>query len=556
MTDHARARELAAAALDFELSAEDRAELRDHLAGCAQCHVFNDGLVADAQAMSGLPAEDAPDALRSRIVDGEPAPADSPAPSPATTTARRPTPFLPKRYRGPAALVASAAVVVALIGGMLAWGSRPSEGGIAGVSPSPDVPVASGWRSLGPDASPGSSGAPGTPDANGDWHAIAALVPDGGDAAALELDSSFRLTSLDGTPPAELAARVRVDPPVAMAVTPEPDGNGVRLTPSEPLVPGTVYRFTLDGPNGETLDSWAFQTAAPLQVVSTLPEDHEGVVPLNTGIEITFDQDGVTDAASHVTIEPKTAGRFEQHGRVLAFVPDALKPGTIYTVTVSRGITAGPGGKPMADDLRFQFETDKAGAGQPGATLDFADILFESGTTSRPIISMWADVDEETAPPKSAKLDIYRLGSLDAAISAYRQLRTYPAWANWSNQHLVDTGPLTKVVSLDAPFADRPEDTEGALWTALPEPLPAGWYLVEHPSKAYPAQAILQVTDIASYLLVTDTKTLLWANDLATGGPLTGATAAVAGSGPDLGPTDTDGLLTVATPDEPSTTGR
>ena len=146
-----------------------------------------------------------------------------------------------------------------------------------------------------------------------------------------------------------------------------------------------------------------------------------------------------------MTIEPKTAGRFEQHGRVLAFVPDALKPGTIYTVTVSRGITAGPGGKPMADDLRFQFETDKAGAGQPGATLDFSDVLYESGTTSRPIISMWANGDEETAPPKSAQLDIYRLGSLDAAISAYRQLRAFPAWAQWSNEHPVDTGPLTKV---------------------------------------------------------------------------------------------------------------
>ena len=124
---------------------------------------------------------------------------------------------------------------------------------------------------------------------------------------------------------------------------------------------------------------------------------------MNTGIEITFDQDGVTDAASHVTIEPKTAGRFEQHGRVLAFVPDALKPGTIYTVTVGRGITAGPGGKPMADDFRFQFETDKAGAAAGTPPFDFADILFESGTTSRPIISMWAETDEDTAPPKSAQ---------------------------------------------------------------------------------------------------------------------------------------------------------
>ena len=98
-----------------------------------------------------------------------------------------------------------------------------------------------------------------------------------------------------------------------------------------------------------------------------------------------------------MTIEPKTAGRFEQHGRVLAFVPDALKPGTIYTVTVGRGITAGPGGKPMAEDLRFQFETDKAGSSAPAAIFQFADVLFESGTTSRPIISMWASDDDEAA---------------------------------------------------------------------------------------------------------------------------------------------------------------
>ena len=476
-------------------------------------------------------------------------PADSAAPAP-----KRPTPLVPFRYRRPAALVATAAVVVALVGGVLVWGSHPGDGGIAAASPSANVPTDSGWQTIGPGGSPGApgaSGAPGTPEATpatGEWHAVAALVPEGSDTATVELDGSFRLTSLDGTPPAELAARVRVDPAVALTVTPEPDGNGVRLTPSEPLAAGTVYRFTLAGPNGETADSWAFQTSAPLHVVSTIPEDHETTVAPNTGIEITFDQDGVTDAASHVTISPKTAGRFEQHGRVLAFIPDALKPGTIYTVTVARGITAGSGGKPMADDLRFQFETDKSGSGVTGTTFEFADPLFESGTSSRPIISMWSSSDEDTAPPKSAQLDIYRLGSLDAAIAGYRQLVAFPAWANWSNEHPIDTGPLTKVLSLDARFADRPKDSGGLLWTALPEPLPAGWYVVEHPSARYPIQAILQVTDIASYLLVTDTKTLLWTNDLATGGPLVAATAAVAGPGTDLGPTDADGVLTVATP--------
>ncbi len=274
MTDHDRARELAAAAFDFELSADDRAELRAHLAGCAQCRAFNEGLEADARAIAVMPAADAPDALRSRIVDGEPSLGDTPIAAAGTTAPRRPAPFVPIRYRRPAALVASAAVVVALVGGMLVWGSQPGDGGVAAISPSPDAPIASGWRSLGPGASPGASGVPGGPgpvEATGDWHAVAALVPDGSDTAAVDLDGSFRLTSLDGTPPAELAARIRVDPPVALTVTPEPDGNGVRLTPSEPLLPGTVYRFTLEGPDGETVDSWAFQTTAPVKVVSTLP---------------------------------------------------------------------------------------------------------------------------------------------------------------------------------------------------------------------------------------------------------------------------------------------
>ncbi len=190
--------------------------------------------------------------------------------------------------------------------------------------------------------------------------------------------------------------------------------------------------------------------------------------------------------ASHVTIEPKTAGRFEQHGRVLAFVPDALKPGTIYTVTVARGITAGSGGKPMADDLRFQFETDKSRIERAGTDLEFADVLLRIGhdavdrssrcgrapTRTRPSRSppSWTSIASGPSMPRSAPTD-----------SSRRSRRG----RNWSNEHPIDTGPLTKVVTLDARFADRP-DGLGALWTALPEPLPAGWYVVEHPSTPYP----------------------------------------------------------------------
>ena len=79
-----------------------------------------------------------------------------------------------------------------------------------------------------------------------------------------------------------------------------------------------------------------------------------------------------------------------------------------------------------------------------------------------------------------------------------------------------------------------------------PRELAAGWYLVQVPSEARTIQAMLQVTDIASYLAVSDTKTLIWTNDLVTGGPLANATVAAAGT--DLGRTGPDGVLTVATP--------
>ena len=104
------------------------------------------------------------------------------------------------------------------------------------------------------------------------------------------------------------------------------------------------------------------------------------------------------------------------------------------------------------------------------------------------------------------------------------------------------TTGLTRLFAFDALLSD----SEGVLWTTLPETLAAGWYLVQVPSEARTIQAMLQVTDIASYLAVSDTKTLIWTNDLVTGGPLANATVAAAGT--DLGRTGPDGVLTVSTP--------
>ena len=64
--------------------------------------------------------------------------------------------------------------------------------------------------------------------------------------------------------------------------------------------------------------------------------------------------------------------------------------------------------------------------------------------------------------------------------------------------------------------------------------------------KARPAQAVLQVTDVAGYLAITSTRSLVWANDLESGEPLVAATVKLEG-GASLGRTDGQGLLVAAT---------
>ncbi|MFL5683971.1 MAG: hypothetical protein ACJ77O_12610, partial [Chloroflexota bacterium] len=193
------------------------------------------------------------------------------------------------------------------------------------------------------------------------------------------------------------------------------------------------------------------------------------------------------------------------------------------------------------------FETAAKASSAPTSTFQFSQDLFESSTTDRPIVALWSfqDSDDEEnlpPPPTNARLEVYRVDGLATAMETYRAVRAYPRWSRLSAADLVPTAGLSEILSLDA----RLQESDGVLWTELPDRLPAGWYLLQVPSSTRPIQAMLQVTDIASYLVVSDTRTLLWANDLATKGPLTGAVVATPDT--ELGRTGADGTLLATTP--------
>ncbi|MFL5674690.1 MAG: Ig-like domain-containing protein, partial [Chloroflexota bacterium] len=564
MIDHDAARALAAQSLDFDLSAEDDGLLLAHVVGCDDCRAFAEALDLDAAAIAALASTDAPAELRASIVAMLPS---DPVVLPGLTSAPTLRPAMPSsrlatiqsRYRGPFALTAAAAVVVALVGGMLVW--RPAPEGLPGVAHAGQSGgTASGSGTGGsafpggnPTAVPGSAATleptvqPGSRLAATPWTQVAEVTADDGASGIVGLASGFRLKMLDGTSAIEAARRLEVDPPIAFTTAAAADGT-VAITPSEPLAPGAAYRFRLTSSDGHEVGTWAFQSHQPLRVVGTVPEDTESGVPLDTGIEVQFDQDGVVDAESHITMDPPTKGRFEQHGRTIAFVPASpLSPATIYTVTVSPGVAVGATDERLEGAFTYRFETVAAGATTPTTTFQFSDDLFESATADAPIIAVWAfqdtgDEDNPPPPPTNAPLEVYRIDGIAAAEDAYRAIRSHPRWTMYSATEPVPTGGLTRILSVDA----RLRDSDGVLWTELPERLPAGWYLVRLPSPTRPIEAMLQVTDIASYLVVSETSTLLWANDLATHGPLAGASVGTTAT--SLGRTGTDGTLVATTP--------
>ena len=371
---------------------------------------------------------------------------------------------------------------------------------------------------------------------------VARLEPITSGAGGVATTTSFRLTSLDGTAPADLVARLRVDPPVQLAVA-EVDGPAAVLRPETALRPATLYRFSLLGTDGIVAAAWAAQTAGPLRLVESIPEDAATQVPLDAGIELVFDQPGVStaDLRRHLAITPAIDGRIEAAGRQLAFVPSKpLAKATLYTVTVTRGLPIAGTDQRLEADVTVRFET----AGHVPSKITMGPMRDFLEATPRDAASMALSVDspDDAPPPSRVPVTVHRLAGLAEAERAWRTVSVSPTWTRVSTSAAVPTAGLERII--DGRLRVRGSD--GQWWLRLPRPLPAGWYLVTIAWAGIPHQAVLQVTDLATWALVTTTRSAVWLNDLRTTNPI--ANAGVTLAGRDLGRTNAQGLLTAATP--------
>lgn len=377
---------------------------------------------------------------------------------------------------------------------------------------------------------------------------VASVEPEHVSPNGVATASRFMLRSLDGSSATALAAGVRADPPIAFRVVAGATQDEAFLEPKEPLLGSTTYRLTLEEPDGALAGSWAFRTERPIRVVGTLPGDKSSGVPVTTGIEVTFDQDGTTGVQQRFHIEPAVEGRFEQHGRTWVYVPGArLELGTAYTVTIDPGVGVDGSDLVLEQALSFRFETQSA-VTKPEWTFAFESPMAAVKPGEQATFPLFGGVEDEEyeypiASPDEIAAEVYRLPDLATTLAAAAAVTGPDSWLRVSHEGLVDTSHLDRVAAIDAPLV---RDSEQALFLQLPVQLDPGAYIVVIPRQGRPQQQLLQVGNLAVYAVTSDTQSIAWVNDLASVGPVAGARVALP-DGTALGTTDADGVARFTT---------
>ncbi|MBE6934880.1 MAG: hypothetical protein E7458_00095 [Ruminococcaceae bacterium] len=350
-------------------------------------------------------------------------------------------------------------------------------------------------------------------------------------------DTAFFIDVTGGTMAAdELEARITMEPAVEFTVVPETETRYC-LTPAEPLPNGEVVRLSIAKDDGSSL-SWAFQTEASLQILSTLPGNEatsvsldygsmpaeDGTVPVETGIEINFSRIVSDGAAEHFTISPETPGAFRYYGKTLAFVPEEpLRADTVYTVTVGAGLTA-DSGEVLNDDYTFSFRTSEYyySAGQ---YFTLANRVTESYLPGDPVsIGVTASEDLTTAQVK-----LWRVNSAEEYLSLAEEMivGVHPTLGRLGDGR-VETSGLPLLEEFDAEIL-RTETSYwygGVSYVLLPE-LEVGWYLAElsaadHEGGVHTIQKLIQVHPLAIYYQSIGDETIVWVNDTTSGRTLSG----------------------------------
>lgn len=369
------------------------------------------------------------------------------------------------------------------------------------------------------------------------------------DSLGVEPSSAYLLTSKEDIETADVGESIRVTPDAKFFLTKRAAKEWL-LALTEPLSPNTLFKVALAasyqdaGGEDQTRDyEWAFQVKDSFKVLHSIPRDAATSVPLNSGIEVTFSHDNFIDYERFVTITPRATGKFEKHGRTLVFVPEALSPAQVYTVTVKKGLPLQGSGETLAEDYSFAFETQvTADSFSPDAPwFRIYQKLQDVSTTEPPLIQLSARNMKDNA----VEVAVYPLSSEAEYLQMLDRRDQLPWWAYSKDYYLDDTSSRKALTSFKAPI----QEEENVQFVRFTGSLPPGYFLAELKNGDLRDQVWIQVTDAAAYVNVAKNQTVVWAIDLAAKRPVAGARVELIGTGKAFS-ANSQGVAVFATPRE------
>lgn len=303
---------------------------------------------------------------------------------------------------------------------------------------------------------------------------------------------------------------------------------------------------------GETLDrnySWAFQTQADFQLESTIPGNQATNVPINTGIEFTFNQDGFQPADAFVSISPSIEYQLEAHDQTLAIVPlKPLQPQTTYTVRLRRGFGLQKRNDALDEDVVISFQTQEPPEQKSTAYLSPTDSYIQH--TPRDQTQIKVDTRNWQAD-MLVSAEVFQFDSIPAFVESRQAVDAAESswWNYYADTDVVSTTDLTSILTADLTVQRIEAEPKAVDYLQLPEALPIGLYLVELTyADDKKAQVWVQSTFLSAYVNVGRRETLVWLNTIDQADPVSLATISMVGSGQRY-QTDTQGVATFATPE-------
>lgn len=350
---------------------------------------------------------------------------------------------------------------------------------------------------------------------------------------------------------------IRVEPSISLRVEKGSDDNEWRVIPNEPLKDDTVYRVKLAASiqEGDTEVpyeySWAQQTVGSFRVEGLSPAAGRGFVPADVAIEAAFSRDGFMDPSAYFELKPAVEGRLETRGQTVVFLPNKpLDAGRVYQVRwkAGFGIKDTPSMQ-LAKDVAYSFQVASESESEDLNAMIYLPNQLQSPVQQEIIVPMNASLSERG---EKLRVRLYSV-SQDEAVQYFGMRQSGWFWA-WSSARRGDVARLAegKTANFDRELVTSPRYYPNGYVRDAIARLPgqaSGFYLASVSRPGATTQGdwtLIQVSDIAVYAQMDESRLVQWVMNTKTAQPVSGASASIDAS---TAVTNVDGLATLALPD-------